>query len=198
MSTHDAISAFPLHWPAGWPRTKFPQKSRFDVSFAGSRDGLVDELNRLHARNVVLSTNVELNRYGLPYANQSDPADKGVAVYWTTQKGEQRCIGCDKWSSVKDNMRAIAKTVEALRGLERWGSSQIVDRAFAGFKALPDLSGSNHRAWWEILGVDPNCGTDEIKRRRIELARLYHPDSGSTPDNDMMARINAAVDEALA
>lgn len=191
------ITAFPLSWPTGWPRTKYAQQSRFDVSFTGARDGLVVELERMRAKNIVLSTNVELRSDGLPYANQRAPGDVGVAVYWTTRDGQHRCIACDKWNSVKDNMRAIEKTVEALRGLERWGSSQIVERAFAGFKALPAPEDSSNGHWWRVLGLSQGATKDEIKSRRVELARLYHPDSGSTPDNDLMAAINAAVDEGL-
>lgn len=42
----------------------------------------------------------------------------GVAVYFTL-KGQQFCFACDHWDEIKDNMQAIHKTIEALRGIER-------------------------------------------------------------------------------
>jgi hypothetical protein len=47
------------------------------------------------------------------------------------------CFACDRWDSVADNVQAIRKTIEALRGIERWGTGDMVQRAFAGFVALP-------------------------------------------------------------
>lgn len=78
----DGVEAYPLHWPAGWPRTSAPQRSRFDGGFAKIRDELFAEIERLGGRYIVLSTNVALRRDGLPYANQAEPPDSGVAVYF--------------------------------------------------------------------------------------------------------------------
>src|SRR5690349_435385 len=53
---------------------------------------------------------------------------------------------------------------------------------------------------YRILGVDPDAGADEIKRRWRELAREHHPDraAGDVPEQERltgrMARINAAYD----
>ena len=44
--------AYPLHWPAGWPRTAHREASRFEPR----------ELDRLGATGMVLSTNVPLRR----------------------------------------------------------------------------------------------------------------------------------------
>ena len=42
----------------------------------------------------------------------------GVAVYFTWD-GEQRSMACDRWHKIESNMRALAKSINALRGLDR-------------------------------------------------------------------------------
>jgi hypothetical protein len=74
---------------------------------------------------VILSTNIPLRNDGLPYANSREPNDPGVAVYFRYQKRDL-CFACDAYTSVRENAYAIAKTVEALRGIERWGASGTV------------------------------------------------------------------------
>lgn len=102
------------------------------------------------------------------------------------------CFACDKWNKIKDNMQAIAKTIEALRGIERWGSGDMMERAFTGFAALP----SPEVHWTQRLGIGLNATADEIDNAWKLLAKVYHPDSGSEPDSDRMAKINAARDQA--
>ena len=181
--------AFPLHWPEGWPRTKNPQSSRFDVSFAAARDGLMEQIRMLGGRYVVLSSNIELRRDGLPYANQPEPADKGVAVYFEW-KGKQHVLACDRWNRIKDNMRALEKTVEAMRGIERWGASTMLERAFSAFVALPP-AGDRKRSWREVLGFPPGAkpdryGIDIAYRHKVKKA---HPDAGGSSDafTDLLA-----------
>ncbi len=52
-----------------------------------------------------------------------------------------------------DNIQAIRKTIEAMRGLERWGVSDMLQRTFSGFKALPDQTGIGKEAWWIVFWV---------------------------------------------
>lgn len=174
--------AFPLHWPEGWPRTKNPQSSRFDVSFVACRDGLFHEISRMGGRYPVLSTNVELRRDGLPYANQPTPADSGVAVYFE-RKGKQMVFACDRWRLVKDNIRAIQKTIEAMRGIERWGASDMLERAFSAFEALP-APGKATRTWREVLGFVPDFYPDqaEIESAYRAKAKRAHPDAGGSAE----------------
>lgn len=187
--------AFPLHWPEGWPRTKTQQSSRFDVSFASARDGLLDQLRMLGARYPVISTDIELRRDGLPYANQPEPKDRGVAVYFEW-KGKQHVLACDRWDKIKDNMRALEKTVEAMRGIERWGASSMMERAFSAFIALPP-SGERKRSWREVFGFGPSSKPDRvgIELQYRTLAKQRHPDAGGS--EAAMAELNAARDEAL-
>jgi hypothetical protein len=144
------------------------------MTFGAARDGLVHELRLLGARDIVISSNLPLRRDGLPYANKAEPEDTAVAVYFTLD-GAERCIPCDRWDRVRDNLRAIALTIAALRGLERWGTHQIVAAAFQGFAALP-AGGAD--GWWTVLGVPPSANRADIEAAYRRLAKVHHPDAG--------------------
>ena len=133
------IEAYPLHWPAGRKRTPPAQVawSRFQPNGRAMEAANVQaELSRLGASNVIISTNVRLRRDGFPYSSDKPPSDAGVAVYFD-YLGSQKCFPCDRWVLVEENLRAIFKSIEAIRGLERWGSKSFVEAAFTGFAALP-------------------------------------------------------------
>src|SRR5690606_15093371 len=95
----EPIRAFPLHWPAGWRRTpahqrtraKFNAKERRSYSWDPNRSYTVQKeltvaaaLERVLAvlermgldrDDIVISTNLELRRDGLPRSTQREPAD---------------------------------------------------------------------------------------------------------------------------
>lgn len=186
--------AYPLHWPEGWPRTRTPARARFEVTLAAARDGLVAQIQMMGGSYPVLSSNLELRRDGLPYAQQREPSDTGVAVYFM-RKGKQMVFACDRWDLTKDNVRAIEKTIDAMRGIERWGASDMLERAFSAFVALP--ASPTKRSWREVLGFPPGSKPD---RDGIDLAfrskaKTAHPDAGGS--DAAMAALNQARSDAL-
>ena len=184
----------PLHWPAGWPRKPLHkrQRSRFDKTLYRSVLELGWEIERLGGRHSIISTNLELRkRDGLPYANQGEPEDTGVAA-WFVVAGEQRCIPCDRWTRLRDNVRAIGKTIEAMRGIERWGSGAMMQRTFEAFTALP--SPEHRDPWHVVLGVEPNAPAEVIKAAYRALAKIAHPDAGG--NHAAMRRLTVAYQEA--
>ena len=168
--------AYPLSWPMGRPRTGKQERSRFGVTMAAARDGLFRELRLMGARHVVLSTDVPLRRDGLPYATAREPGDPGAAVYFEW-KGRSMAFCCDRWDRVRDNVRAMQLTIQALRGLDRWGTGDMVEAAFSGFTALP---APGKRPWWQVLGIDGDSTQDEIRTAYRALARRRHPDAGGS------------------
>lgn len=56
--------------------------------------------------------------------------------------------------------------------------------------------GATRQEWYEILGVEPDCSVEELRTARKELAKQYHPDTG-TASELMMKRVNNAFDEGL-
>lgn len=189
--------SYPLSWPEGWPRTldyKRSNSSPFKTTFVRTRDELMNELRLLGAKNVVVSSWLPLRRDGLPYADQARRRldDPGVAVYFTLN-GRQMVMARDAYWSVHDNLRSIGLGIAHLRGLERHGGGQMMERAFAGFAALaaPDA-----RDPFAILGLRPDTATPEtIKAKFRDRAKDSHPDAGGAPGE--MEKLNWARDEAL-
>ena len=182
--------AYPLCWPANWRRTAHPARSVFRVSLGATRDELVREVRRMGGTNIVISTNVEVKADGMPYANRRPPLDPGVAVYFIRDK-QQQCFPCDKWDCVEDNIHAICKTINALRGIERWGSGKMMEAAFTGFKALPDPDPG--KPWWEVLKSGRDWSDGDVESMYKQLAFQHHPDRGG--DVEEMTRINNAYSQ---
>lgn len=183
--------AYPLAWPDGWPRTKSPTKSQFKVTLSAAVNDVTKEVRLLGGVNPVISSNVSLG-------NQR-PTDTGIAVYFV-RSGRQLCVPCDRWNKPEDNLRAIAKTIEALRGIERWGAKHMVDAAFSGFVALPPPDPTKQigkRPWHDVLGVTQTAKREEIETAFRDLARRNHPDIVGPSGHDIMAELNRAKSEAL-
>jgi hypothetical protein len=185
------IQSYPLFWPEGRTRTKFRNGSPFSGSFDKIRKEVCDQLDRMNASNVIISTNVPLRADGMPRAGVQRVDDPGVAVYFTYKKKEM-CFACDKYVLVWENMRAIAKTIDAIRGIERWGSSDMMERAFRGFTAIPEQAGE---PWRTVLGFSATATiTDEqIDSAFRKLALTEHPDHGGTSER-FQRILNARVD----
>lgn len=189
------IDAFPLQWPAGKPRTPRHkvERSRFEP---GSRPAevraITEEIRRLGGRNVVVSTNLRLKADGMPYARDRQPDDAGVAVYFDLNG--PKCFACDRWRTIEENLRAIFKSIEAIRGLERWGSKDFVDAAFTGFTALPAPTPT--RPWRVVLALGANATARDVEERYRQLAKERHPDA-PTGSHERMSELNTARDAAL-
>lgn len=203
-----ARSPYPLQWPEGSPRTHpgNRQRSLFQLGFVDAYDGLVAELGRLKARNAVITTDAPLNSSGRPYARGAGDGDPGVAVWFVLDR-QERVFACDRWPSHAENMRALALTIAALRGLKRWGSTDVVARAFAGFTALPPGSSEPsvakpaQRPWREVFEVGAGLSDLDdgdllviVKSRHRKAMVAAHPDRGG--DNEYAVELNLALEQA--
>jgi hypothetical protein len=196
--------SYPLSWPDGWKRTganlrksaAFNRKEREygapnaqgqrsqwtrtkDLSIFDAVKRLLAELERMGVKdwNVIISTNVPLRLDGLPRSDK-EPSDPGAAVYWKRrdQDATMRCMAIDRYTRVADNLAAIAATLEFMRGIERHGGAQIMDRAFLGFAALPEKASS---PWREVLGLDGQTpDLEDVENRFRALVHVHHPDKG--------------------
>ena len=205
--------SFPLQWPIGWPRCPRPTRAKFgtvrkvhsahnqesswtqktSASVSNGRDRLLGELRRLGATDIVISSNLRVRLDGLPTARAGEPGDSGAAVYFRL-KNEPRVLACDKWDRVADNLVALAKHIEAVRGQVRWGVGSL-EQAFGGYKALTAVG--EKKPWWVVLALPETASRDQIDRKRIELLRRHHPDVAGG-SHTMAAEINAAYAEATA
>lgn len=189
------ITAFPLQWPIGWKRTPGHQikRSRYgDHSLAQARNEVSHQVRLMGGQNLVISSNLQLRTDGLPRSGQRQPADKGVAIYFQYRK-KPMCFACDQWSAVEDNLWAIGKTIDAIRSIERAGSSDMMERAFTGYEALPAPAMSE--TWWNVLGVHPQDGLETVKAAYRQRAKETHPDAGGSAD--AFQRVQKAYEHAL-
>lgn len=186
------ITNYPLSYPAGQPRTPASQRKRAQFRVQRNRYGsfgastkhtiaqsareLENEIRRMGGKDMIISSNLKVKANGLPYSNQPRIDDPGVAVYFSWHKRDL-VFACDKWIDVEDNLWAIVKHIEALRGQERWGVGSL-DQAFAGYMALPD---PDAKKWWEVLNVSQTANNEEIRRSYLNLVKQHHPDYGGDP-----------------
>lgn len=183
----------------GWKRaSEYSRKrSKFHCnSLDLATKGVLHELklmgvsNNFVNTNVVISTNVPLRRDGLPYSGMANPKDSGAAVYFI-YKNKNMVFACDTFINVIDNLVAIQKTIEAIRGIQRWGASDMMERSFTGFEALPEPKSKN---WWDILGVARHSDLSFIKDVYRKKATEFHPDRGG--NHEQMTEINHAWEAA--
>jgi hypothetical protein len=208
--------SYPLQWPPNTKRTKPAerQRSRFGSRGQGqlspyeAAKQVIAELHRLHASFVTITTMLPTRHDGLPYSDGRSE-DPGVAV-WFTHHGRERCLACDAWTTHGENLRAIALSIEAMRGLERWGVAEVVERTFAGFAALPAAGGGEEAPqepppkklpWRDVIGGHwPDLPPEDLlaiaKRRHRARITQHHPDRGG--DTATAAELNAALAEAEA
>jgi hypothetical protein len=215
------ISAHPLQWPDGWPRTpavkrksanfsknerRYPSApggsswiARRSLTVSDGVERVLDELGRMGVTrdDVVISTNVRVRLDGLPRSGEANPQDPGAAVYWEKRRHDRPnpfVMAIDHYDNVADNLAAIAATLEAMRAIERHGGAQVLERAFTGFTALPNPT--RPKTWREVLGfVDGVQATRAlIAERYRERAQRAHPDRGGS--HDAMAELNAAREAA--
>lgn len=180
----------PLQWPVSRPRTKNFGKSKFR-EFSQTAFDLRTELRLLGAKNVKITSNMELTRYSTtPKQSQPSNMDPGIAIYFDLKK-KPTCMAFDKFPTAWENLAAAVSTIKALRGIERWGGSDMMEEAFRGFEALPAPE-----SWRETLNIPVNMevSATDLKRIYRELSRKHHPDMGGNLRE--MQRINMAYSQA--
>lgn len=191
------VNAHPLSWPAYRPRTEPHRRtwSNFKTSFGRARDRCLGQIRMLGGRDPIISTNIPLRRDGFPYADMAQPKDGGVAVYFTYRK-KQMCFACDRWAKVDDNMHAIALTIEALRGVARWGTGDMMEAAFTGFAALPPPI-TAAQPWRGVLGFDTvGTPTKAMVEAAYKLLRgKTHPDREGGSEAAFLA-VQSAFEQA--
>lgn len=180
----DHITSTPLCWPQGWPRTRNAKHSNFGK--VGGRPTIhratrfvLDQLRMMGVPSwqVIVSSDLQLRRDGLPYSNQRPPEDQGIAVWWKDGE-QQRVIALDQYTRIEDNLHAIGKTLEAMRGIERWGGGEILNRTFSGFTALPAPS---EGGWREVLEYTGGGLSEAREQYRIKR-KAAHPDHGGSSE----------------
>jgi hypothetical protein len=187
--------AFPLYWPEGYKRTRSRIQSRFKVTMDHAQRYLHLEIKRLGGLDLIISTNIPVRQDGMLYSDwmKRKIDDPGVAIYFK-YKGKDISMCCDQYEKIWENVYALGKGIEALRGMERWGVSDFLERAFTGFTALPEAKST--QIWWVVLEVPESANAVQIEQAFRSKAHLCHPDKGGTTDD--FNRISEARKQGLA
>lgn len=173
--------SYPLHWPLGMLRTKFPDHSRFRVSYADAQGNVLQSLKAFAKEggkdivNLIISSNITMMI--------DEPKDGGVAVYFRWNNIDC-CIAVDKYRVPRENLQAIHHVIEAERTKLRHGGLHIVTAAFRGYAALPPPKGPDGqlaKPWWAELGFQDTPPLAEAEAKYREMVKTHHPDRGGDP-----------------
>lgn len=180
------VSENRLTWPPHKPRASQRIGSPFKQPHIDREELRIrDELKRWRITKWMLSRNHQRLFAG-------DPA---VAVWWEDPEDKSlRCIACDCYRDMASNAHAIYLTLDALRGVERWGAYTTEEATEGARLALPPPADAAGPPWWEVLGVErdwPLAAIEAVYRTKVEKA---HPDRGGS--HAEIAALNAARDEA--
>lgn len=176
----------PLHQWTGL-RTKDRKQAQFKATWLQTLDLLEYELNKLQAHHVVIQIEDPETHKRMRNDGSITLPDKfwrekpGVILNFESPKGNIS-MPCDRYPWWRDNLRAIALSLEALRAVDRYGVTKGNEQ-YIGWAQLPAASDKmDKRAAAEflrsLLGVQLDQTTSKAsiaevcKRARIE----YHPD----------------------
>jgi hypothetical protein len=184
--------SYPLYWPEGYKRTELRRSSHFkESSLYETRKDLREEVRRLGGKDLIISTNIRTRADGDIYSSAKEPDDPGVAVFFTL-RGKPVSFACDLWKRVWENTWAIAKTIDAMRGIDRWGVSELLDRMFKGFLSLPATIDD---PWHAVLEVSPDASIETIRAAYRARTMEVHPDRGGSQEESI--RVQQAYERAL-
>ena len=183
-------------WPEGWNRLRPPsRRSPFSASWTNTLELLDKELTHLHARQITIQ--VDLTRDDFRLDGNLRTAARidypGVILGFDTKEFGGLSYPCNAFdgprgSGWKENVRAIALGLEALRRVERYG---IANRGqqYAGFAALgsglavermtPERA---HQLLCDSIGADPDDDSWKPGEMFRRAALVHHPDVGGDVD----------------
>jgi hypothetical protein len=122
--------------PPGWKGVKGPFKI---TTWAPVERFLMSELEKLGARDVTIAIDVpNPSHWRMDGGLRSDARamTPRVIVAFTRRDGVRLTFPCDSYNDWQTNVYAIAKSLEMLRAIDRYGVTQG-DQQYVGFRALP-------------------------------------------------------------
>jgi len=199
----DDITVRPVDmWP-GIPTTR-PRRAPFTAGWSSTVATLGTELHAIDARHVVLLAYLTESQIRLDGWIRADatPTSPGVILAFDSRYGPLK-YACDAFSHWKDNMRAIALGLEALRRVDRYGISKRGEQ-YTGYRALPggnvSTVGGTYTLTidgaWRIIAEAINATVDiarvaDWSQVRVKALRAAHPDTGG--DGETFIRVQGAV-----
>ena len=182
--------------------------TRFSSTWIETEHLLVDEVERLNGRNLVIEVDVreqDLRLDGTIRANARAAATPAVVVAFETSAHGPMLYRCDTFyaqysgqgADWQHNVRAIALTLQALRAVDRYGATDT-GQQYQGFKAIgggtpmpsaPERMSSSAAA--ELIRSYGPAGEVSLESAYRRALRATHPDMGG--DRDHFEHVQAAA-----
>lgn len=182
-----------------WPRAEFTtnrRRSPFKSDWPKTWQLLRYELGRLDVENAVLR--IDVDRYWIRVdgglRGGSSPASPCVVLNFATPASGPIVMPCDVFDQWRDNVRAIALALEALRAVDRYGVTSRAEQ-YRGWAALPPPSRPDFdnaeqareflrkllRVSTKMAACFESIGDVEETIREAEM--ISHPDRGGDPED---------------
>lgn len=145
------------------------------------------------AMNVDIEVNTRQYDKEFPSYNQENVVLRRVTVRWIHPKDGERVVSCDRFTRVRDNIRAIYLTLESMRmGEKRVGSDVYrgIARQVVGLIEGPKGS----RDPYEVLGLRADASDALVDLAYRELSKTCHPDK-PTGSQEAFVELTEARDE---
>lgn len=196
--------------PSRWDRENTDRRraAPFRANWTETTRLLKQECRAIEGYDVMLLLEVrqcDIKRNGFVYSD-AKPDHPGAQVVMSTKHGQLR-YACDCFEDWRDNVRAIALTLERLRKAEAYG---VVERGeqYAGFAALPEPEAFDGKVFSldegaEWLGnrtginrFDILDDPDDFLRAYRQAAKNMHPDKGGSPEDfKALQRVRKILEE---
>jgi hypothetical protein len=159
-------------WP-GKPTPSYNQKrGPFRAGYRDTLDLLDRELRFLSAKQIVIQAYLQqrdIRNDGMIRAD-SRPSKPGVILSFVSKHGPLQ-YPCDRYSDWQDNLRGIAKSLEALRAVDRHGVTKRGEQ-YTGWTALPPPK----RPTGLVASEQAMAFIEQLIGRRV---RWYEPDQST-------------------
>lgn len=182
--------------PDQWPGTPTPSYQRgrppFKAMWAQTLKDLRREVAMLGGRDVTIALDVsdfDLRNDGQLRAN-ARPKSPAVILGFKNNKGDRFEFPCDRFGFWQDNLDAIARAMQDLRRIDRYGVK--AGKQYEGFKALPERATETLTAQAAAKFISKVSGYGDAvilslassARDAIRVAQSRsHPDRGGNIDD---------------
>lgn len=187
--------------------TNFRESARFKAKYSDTLDLLDRELFHISAQSpVIIQTYLDerdIRLDGLPRSDARVPSNPAVIISFKRRVKydpqlkrdiyEDLSFPCDTFTTWKDNLRAIALALEALRKVDRYGVTKNGEQ-YRGWKALPPQAINDFEDKYQAAKFIFQYSQMKIEVNRIvafredfetaykQAARKLHPDAGGSHD----------------
>lgn len=171
-----------LAWPVGFGKENGSGGTgAFKVDLDQAEREMARTLEALGATSAYLSSDNPLGANGRPKGMFGKYEHSAVVLHFVRQ-GKELTIPCDKFDSLRANVRALGLSVAAIYLMDRYGTSQLMDAALSGFAALPagGMATPPPKPWYDVFGIPESAPAELVEAAYKVALKRSHPDKGGS------------------